>query len=99
MHDLLIESCLPGTFDINTIYLTKLLLFARDNDKELPDMHTFNFDDYYLYVIYYPPVQSTAGGITGVTHNFLRPNFCFVLFCQNDGFIESWDDSLLLMFH
>lgn len=65
MHYLLIESCLPGTFDINTIYLTKLLLFARDNDKELPDMHTFNFDDYYLHVIYYPQCKAQLEGSQG----------------------------------
>lgn len=34
-----------------------------------------------------------------MTHHFLRPDFCFVLFCfsPNDGFIDSRDESLLLV--
>lgn len=65
MHDPLIESCLPGIFDINTIHLTKLLLLVKDNDKELPNMHTFNFGDYYLYVIYCPQCKAQLEGSQG----------------------------------
>lgn len=98
IHYLLIESCLPVTFDINTIYLTKLLLFEKDNDKELTDMHTFNFDDYYLYVIYYPQCKAQLEGSQGGSQ-FPEAKFLFCFVFPNDVFIESWDDSLLLMFH
>lgn len=62
MHDLLIESCILGTFDINTIYLTKLLLLVSNNDKELSNIHTFNFGDYYLRMIYYPQPKAQLKG-------------------------------------
>lgn len=62
MHDLLIESCILGTFDINTIYLTKLLLLVSNNDKELSNIHTFNFGDYYLRMIYYPQCKAQLEG-------------------------------------
>lgn len=57
MYDLLIESCILGIFDINIIYLTKLLLLVSNNDKELFNIYIFNFGDYYLRMIYYFSVK------------------------------------------
>lgn len=65
MHELLIESCDRGTGDTNTIYLTKLLLLLRNNDEELPNVHTFNFGDYYLRMIYYPQCKAQLEGSQG----------------------------------
>lgn len=65
MHDLLIESCTPGTFDINTIYLTKLLLLVSNDDKESSNIHRFNFSDYYLHMIYYPQRKAQLEGSEG----------------------------------
>ena len=63
--DLLIESCKRGTFDIHTIHLPKLLLSVRNNDKEFSHIHTFNFGDYYLHVIYYPQGKAQLEGPHG----------------------------------
>lgn len=63
--DLLIESCERGAFDIHTVHLPKLLLLVRNHDKDFAYIHTFNFGDYYLHVMYYPQRKAQLEGPHG----------------------------------